>query len=74
MPDDVVERIIQAALAGMEELPDQFTNRQLLSAVFTIALRTSQMAVQREPHLREAVRQGCEVLMLHLVDLGGTRN
>ena len=61
---DVVEKLVLAAFNAMEALPDTYDDKQLLSAVFTICIRTIDALTTTNPNMRPACRQAVEILML----------
>ena len=68
MPDMVVDKLIHAALDAMEGLEEPYTNRQLLSAVFTVALRVIQSMQTGHPELQAEIRQAATRLLLEAAD------
>jgi len=63
-----VNRLITVALDAMEAADEDFSELELLSACFTLALRTAQAAIQRDPASRPTVAKAAEMLLLQCAD------
>lgn len=63
-----VDSLIDAALTAMEHCPGPVSDLELLSACFTLALRTAQMAQRRHPELHPLVVQAAQLVLLNCAD------
>lgn len=65
-----VDHLIDVALAAMEHASaaDDASDIEVLSATFTMALRTAQMAVKRNPELREQILRAAQLVLLNCAD------
>lgn len=69
---DVVNTLVGAAVDGMEAAAVETapSDREVLSAAFTIALRTMKAALGRNELLRPACLEACQMLMMQVADRG----
>jgi hypothetical protein len=68
MPNDTVNHLVHAALDAMEHIPDEFNDRELLSASFTLAMRCADVAIKRNESLRASVLQASQLFLLRYVE------
>ena len=71
MTDDrfsVVEHLIAAGLEGMEGLNEPYTDQELLSAAFSLALRVLVAACHTNPTIRPLARAGAQILLMQCAD------
>lgn len=64
---DKVEQLVEAALIGMEQVPD-CDGAELTSAGFTLAARLIKVALLLDPMCSSMLREGCEQLLLRCAD------
>lgn len=64
--EDKINQLVDAALASMEHIDS--TSSELLSAVFTLTLRTVQAVLAVAPQNRSTVQQAIHVLLLECAD------
>jgi len=63
---DLINRLVTVALTAMEEIQvmDDLDDTVLLSASYSLALRVTDAAIERNPELRTQCTQGAQLLLM----------
>ena len=65
---EATEKLISVALDAMETLPMDYGDLDLLSAVYTIALRVTDAAVKKNENMRPMAVQAAQLLLIRLAN------
>lgn len=60
-----VDHLIDAAVSAMERVPGEFSDLEVLSACFTMALRTATVMQQRHPELHDQILRAAQLVLLN---------
>jgi hypothetical protein len=63
-----VDRLIDVAVTAMQHTGEEFSDLELLSACFTIALRTANVVQRRHPELQPMIMQAAQLVLLNCAD------
>lgn len=64
----VIETLVHAAVDAMEREGEEASPAEILSAAFTVAMRTSQVILSVHPEHRQTVLQAAQILLLQCAD------
>ena len=65
---NMVEQLVNAGLEGMQTVGGTYSGAELLSAVFTLALRTVKTTLAKIPECLSYVKQAVGILLLECAD------
>lgn len=65
---DMIEQLVNAGLDGMQTVGGTYSGAELLSAVFTLALRTVKATLVKNPECLPYVKQAVGILLLECAE------